>query len=111
MKPGVLYYPTDPQFLAVDFVFINKNQEDKKKKQAFAIKVNFAESHQKARSVYEKLYARLGMNANTDEIIIYLITQPKHVSAYTKDTHKKLCKFNVGDGLLDLHFAVVNCDW
>ena len=108
MEPGVLYYPVDPQFPAVDFVFVNKSQGDKKK-QVFAIQVTFAENHQKPSSVYKKLYDRLGMNSETDEITIYIITQPKHALTYTKDAHNKMCKFKPGE--INLHFAVVNCDW
>ena len=44
LKPGVLFYPIDPKFPAVDFVFV---KEEKHKKQVFCVQVTFGGSHQK----------------------------------------------------------------
>ena len=113
MKPNVLYYPEDQFFPGVDFIFVKNSQADEKVKQAFAIQVTSSGAHQKKASVYQSLYKRLEMNANTDKITIYVITKPAHVEGYTIDTGKKLCsnfKKAMGD-MPKLCFAVVKSDW
>ena len=38
------------------------------------------------KSMYQKLYERLGLDPNIDTLTIYLITQPRNVDGYTTDT-------------------------
>lgn len=110
MQPGVLYYPVDMQFPAVDFVFVKDIQKSKKKKQAYCVQVTFSSSHKKPLRVYEKLYARLGMDPQLDEMFVYIISQPKYVDGYAKDTHKKAVQ---GISLPNLHFSTIKQadDW
>jgi len=103
MEKGVLYKPVDLQFPAVDFV-------DLTRKTVYCIQVTFSSSHQKTIETYKKLYNRLGMNPQldeifeVDEIFVYLITQPRHIAGYIEDLPRKLV---CGTSLPNLHFSAV----
>ena len=110
MEKGVLYKPVDLQFPAVDFVYMENLQKDLTRKTVYCIQVTFSSSHQKTIETYKKLYNRLGMNPQVDEIFVYLITQPRHVAGYIEDLPRKLvCETS----LPNLHFTAVKekNDW
>ena len=81
LKPGILYYPVEKNFPAVDFFFV-KEREGKKK--VFGIQVTFGKTHPKSRSVYEKFYERLGLDPDTDEVTIYVISSSSNAEGYAK---------------------------
>jgi len=81
-----------------------------KKKQAFGIQIIFQETHQK-KSVYELLYKHLGLDPSSDELTIYLITQPKHIRGYIVNTFKKLSVGFEEEDMPNLRFRVVKSDW
>ena len=81
MEIGVLYRPVDPQFPAVDMVWAEGNNSGQR--EYFGIQVTFAESHAKNKSVYEKLYVRLGLTTE-NRLNIYMVTNPMYAEAYAK---------------------------
>ena len=72
--------------------------------------MTFSSSHQKTIETYKKLYNRLGMNPQVDEIFVYLITQPRRVAGYIEDLPRNLV---CGTSLPNLHFSAVKekNDW
>ena len=81
LKPGILYRPVQGKFSAVDYFFA-KEREGKKK--VFGIQVAFSKTHPKPRSAYEEFYKRLGLDPDTDEVTIYVISSSSHAEGYAK---------------------------
>ena len=50
MQTGVLYCPVDPQFLAIDMLWVEENGPGQRV--YFGIQVTFAEPHAKSKTVY-----------------------------------------------------------
>ena len=89
MQTGILYRPIDPYFPAVDMLWVEKNGSGQR--MYYGIQITFAESHAKGKTVYEKLYDRLGLN-KTDKFNIYMITNPCYTETYVM--HEKEQYFN-----------------
>lgn len=81
MQTGILYRPIDPDFLAVDMLWVEENGPGQR--MYYGLQVTFAKSHTKSTTFYEKLYDRLGLN-KTDKLNIYIITNPRHSETYAK---------------------------
>ena len=72
---------------------MKEKKSNERRKQAFGIQVTFQKDHhKKSKSVYQKLYQRLGMDPYNDEITVYLITHPTNVDSYIQNTFKKLTR-------------------
>ena len=86
MEPGVLYRPAKLNFMGVDMMWVQHN--DSGQREYFCIQVTFADNHQKKRSVYRKLYAKLGIKKE-DRITIYFVTNPEYAKLYAKRTKEQ----------------------
>ena len=58
MEPDILYYPEDPCFPGIGFVFVKPM--GKNKPQVFGMQITFSEHHQKPKLLYQTLYECLG---------------------------------------------------
>ena len=58
-------------------------ENDSGQREYFSIQVTFGESHTKNKTVYEKLYVRLGLNQK-ERFNIYIVTNPLHAETYAK---------------------------
>ena len=81
LKPGILYRPVQRNFPAVDFFFVKEIEGQKK---VFGIQVTFSKTHPKPRSAYEEFYNRLGLDPDTDEATIYVISSSSNAEGYAK---------------------------
>ena len=81
MQTGVLYYPVYPQFPAVDQLWVEEN--DSGQREYFSVQVTFAQSHTKSKTVYEKLYASLGLKKE-ERVNVYVVPNPKYAETYAK---------------------------
>lgn len=89
MKVGVLYRPVDLQFPGVDMVWAEVKNSGQR--EYFGIQVTFAESHAKHKSVYEKLYQRLGLEKKT-RLNVYMVTNPIYAETYAQRKRKQFFK-------------------
>ena len=81
MQTGVLYRPVYPQFTAVDLLWVEEN--DLGQREYCSVQVTFAQSHAKKKTVYEKLYASLGLKKE-ERVNVYMVTNPRYAEIYAK---------------------------
>ena len=108
MQTGVLYRPVDPQFPAVDMLWVEENEPGQRV--YFGIQVTFAEAHAKSKTVYKKLYDRLGLNQK-DKLKICIITNPYHAETYAKLKKDQFFKPQLkpeDNFLYDIEFATIS---
>ena len=50
----------------------------------FGVQVTFSKTHPKPKSAYEQFYERLGLDPDTDEVTIYVISSSSNAEGYAK---------------------------
>lgn len=83
LTQGVLYRPVNPQFPAIDMLWVEETGRGQRVYFGIQIALNFAETHAKSMNVYEELYDRIGL-VQKDKFNVYIITNPRHTQTYAK---------------------------
>lgn len=87
MQTGLLYRPVNPNFTAVDLLWVEESNSGQR--EYFGVQVTFAQSHVKSKTVYEKLYASLGLKKE-ERVNIYMVTNPLYAESYAKSKKEQL---------------------
>ena len=86
--------------------------KDLDKKKAFGIQVALSNKHPIAKTAYKDFYDRLGLDTNTDEVTIYVISSRKntegYANAYEMDKMSFYKNYGQAGTLPKLYFARIS---